>query len=90
MLVITRKEQEIAYIINIDHPEQQPLCLRVNEIRGDRIRLAIDAGEQYQVYREELLENEHPEIYRKIRQGEQLTAEDCALLKRNHSRLDTK
>ena len=54
MLVLTRREGEEIYI-RVPNSEEL-LKVKVGHIRGNAIRLAIDAPKEYKVYRKEVYE----------------------------------
>lgn len=56
MLVLTRKKREAILISDtIVTPDGENIVIRVVEIKGDRIRLGIEAPSKYQIAREELI-----------------------------------
>lgn len=53
MLVLSRHRDES---IVIDHPKHGPIEVTIIEIRGDKVRLGIDAPTEVPVHREEVYE----------------------------------
>jgi carbon storage regulator len=55
MLILTRKSQEAVVITGTDNVEQL-LKVTVLEVRGGRVKLAFEAGEEVPIYRHEVWE----------------------------------
>ncbi len=59
MLVLSRKRQQVVVI---ELPDDRKVTLVVIDIRGDKVRLGIDAPLDINVVRQELLERDQNEV----------------------------
>ena len=71
-LVLTRKKGERTYIIR---ENEEPICVKIERIKGDRVRIGIHADEDCLILREEVLEKNDRDIYDAISRGEIVNSE---------------
>ena len=65
MLVLTRREGEEIYI-KVPN-SQEILKVKVGNIRGSAVRLAIDAPKEYEVYRKEVYEGRREDVKQSLK-----------------------
>lgn len=71
-LVLSRKEGERAYIIR---ENEEPICVRVEEVKGGKVRIGIHADRGCLILREEVLKRGDRGIYESVSDGEIVTSE---------------
>jgi carbon storage regulator CsrA len=54
MLVLTRKENELIYIVNDETGDV--VTVSINEVRSDRVKVGIQADQKYKIIRAEIYE----------------------------------
>ena len=71
-LVLSRKEGERAYIIR---ENEEPICVKIERVKGDGVRIGIHADRDCLILREEVLERGDRRIYESVSDGEIVTSE---------------
>lgn len=54
MLSLVRKQGECIYIVDERHTNENPLIIQFIKSRGQQVKLAFDAIQEYKIYREEI------------------------------------
>lgn len=71
-LVLTRKKGERTYIIR---ENEEPICIEIERVKGDRVRIGIHADEDCLILREEVIEKNNRDIYDAVSEGDIVNSE---------------